>query len=92
VCVCVCVCNAMYIMSIRVHVYVCGVYVHGVYVYGCKGLSSYVWMHVAVISDTFVRSRPVTGDFGVTLVMDPIHRRFKNRPMGCSGDSYRFVQ
>ena len=70
------VCNAMYIMSIRVYVYVCGVYVYGVYVYGCKGMSSCVW--VVVISDTFVRSRPVMGDFGVALVMDPIHRRFKN--------------
>jgi len=55
-------CKCMYIMYIRVYVYVCGVYVYGVYMYDCKGVSSCVWIHVAVISDTFVRSGPVTGD------------------------------
>jgi len=30
--------------------------------------------------------------FGLELVMDPMHWRFENRPMGWSVDQYRFVQ
>ena len=67
-CIYMSVCNDMYILCIRVYVYVCGVYVYGVYMYDCKGVSLCVWMHVAVISDTFVRSGPVTGDSELYLL------------------------
>jgi len=58
-CIYMYVCNGMYIMCIRVYLYVCRVYVYGVYMYDCKGVRSCVWMHVAVISNTFVRLRPI---------------------------------
>jgi len=59
----------------------------------------YVWLYVLVIcysdADLFVHSElgnRAQTQFGFMFVMDPIHWRFENQPMGWSRDSYRFVQ
>ena len=85
----VCMCLLVYV---SVYVYVCIMLVC-VYVYVCVCISSCVCM-VASYSDPnpFDEIRTRYGRFGVVLVMDPIHWRFEDRPMGWAGDSYQFVR
>jgi len=72
-------------------VYACIFFYMCVYLWSCGIMC--VWLRGTTIS---VRSGPVWWDpygrFGFMSVMDPIHCRFKNRPMGWFGGSYRFVR
>ena len=71
------ICMYVYVMYIGVHVCVCiRVYVR---------VSSWVGLRVAVFRIRLVRSgllQETRTLFGFVLVVDPMHRRFKDRSMG----------
>ena len=94
----------MHIICMYIGVYL-GVPVY-VWVYPCTCMHVYwctwvcvhstssmcVRLRVAAFGIRLVQSEHGNGRFGVVLVMDLIHRRFRNWPIGWSGDSYRFAQ
>jgi len=91
-CACVNVYGSVCIYNIYVCVYLCmcgGTLVYArvacVYGYMCECImcvdspsSLYIWLRVIAILDSFVRSELGNKRFGVVLVMDPIHWRFKD--------------
>jgi len=80
-------CVSMYIYYVRVcivYVWVC------VHVYLCMCVYVCIVMCYS-ISNSFVRSELGNGRF-IVPVIDSIAWRFEDRPMGWSGDPYRFVQ
>ena len=83
---------------IWVHVWVCMLECVHVYVDCmccvcciCVHVSISVQLRVAAFRTRSCYPNLITGD-GFLLAEDTIHWRFEDRPMGWSGDSYRFVQ
>jgi len=86
------VCVYIYIhVCILVCVYVCmWGYVYNVCV--CLYIIVSIRLRVTAFQTRSVRSELGNGRFELVPVVDPIHRRFEDWPMGWLGDLYRFMQ
>jgi len=94
--ICMCILAYMYICGCtRVYVYACVVYMYGyinVWVcYACV-LSLSICLVVWYSDPDPCEIRTSYERFRVVLVMDPIHWRFEDRPMGWFKDLYQFMQ